>query len=558
MVGAVWAPVQPRLLLMSDRYQIKEKIGQGGLGEVFVAVDTHLQREVALKRVKTVEGQSPDDVLREARVLSALQHPNILTVYDVGQDLESPFIVTELLRGDTLEGVVARGPLRYEEFRQLALQSLEGLVAAQAMDLVHRDLKPENLMLIWHASGRFQVKILDFGLAKFSRHASRQTEDQESGIMGSIHFMAPEQFERLPLDGRTDLYALGCLFYYALAGRNPFEGETAPVIMASHLAHYVTALGQIRPDLPPWVCDWVMWFINRQPASRPSSARDALETFQQQSQAWETAMQAAPLAAAMAAAAAAAPAAPARAPARAPVGRAAEAPVRGPAARRPPAASVAGGPLAAAGGRKSGQQRPAVVPRASPWWLLYGFLPTLLSLVAAYGLWKWKQKRDQEAVRAAAQTSVLTAESMVFPDDPGLGRRAAGPKASLAIRLPIEAARIVGSGARRRGSVPAIGHWQSVDTRVVWEVVIDEPGRYEVMVSQSVDDPAMGGRYQVSLAGGIVEGVVRPGPGKETFTDVSLGVLTVAEKGPQVLEIKPLAVNGASLMNLGGITLLRK
>ena len=115
---------------MTDRYQIKEKIGQGGLGEVFLAIDTQLQREVALKRVRAGDGQSPDDVLREAQVLSALQHPNVLTVFDVGQDRHGPFVITELLRGETLEQVVARGALPYPEFRLMVIQTLEALVAA--------------------------------------------------------------------------------------------------------------------------------------------------------------------------------------------------------------------------------------------------------------------------------------------------------------------------------------------------------------------------------------------------------------------------------------------
>ncbi len=267
---------------MTTRYQIKEKIGQGGLGDVFIAHDTQLGREVAMKRMRPVEGTTPDDLLKEAKVLSSLQHPNILTVYDVGKDDEGAYVVMELLRGETLEQVVERGALPYEDFKQVATQSLEGLIAAQAVGLVHRDMKPGNLMIIWHASGKFQLKILDFGLAKFSRAPSKQTEDQEEGIMGSIFFMAPEQFEREPLDGRTDLYALGCIFYYALTTKYPFSGETAPLVMASHLQHLVKPLGEFRPDLPPWMVNWVMWLMNRRPDERPLNAKQALDFFQQQ------------------------------------------------------------------------------------------------------------------------------------------------------------------------------------------------------------------------------------------------------------------------------------
>ena len=582
---------------MSDRYQIKEKIGQGGLGEVFVAFDAQLQREVALKRVKATDGQASDDVLREAKMLSAVQHPNILTVFDVGQDAIGPFVVTELLRGETVEQMVARGPLKYEDFCQVAVQSLEGLVAAQAMNLVHRDLKPGNLMVIRQASGRLQIKILDFGLAKLSRHASRQTEDQESGIMGSIYFMAPEQFERLPLDGRTDLYALGCIFYHALTGVNPFDGETAPVVMAAHLAHTVTSLSQCRPDLPPWVCDWVMWFINRQPADRPSTAQDALDTFQQQSGAFAAALQAAPLAA-VAAAMALVPPLPPRiraAPGR-PVGPVAPAasvppvgpgrPVRGggrsgsavgggapalpsPAASTASLAPSAGrglSPVAGAGSVAVGLglpplpspslSRPSVV--ASRGWLY-----SLLSL-SLFGLMIWGWRRVQ-APRAGGGMStevagaVLTAESVRFPDDADPHTTHEGIAVGAgSTRLTPAQARIVGGGARPRESVEAIGHWTGLETKVVWDVVFTQVGEYEIVVFQSLDNEAMGGRYSVKLAGQTVNGEVQNSSSKDKFNEVSVGMFTVGKKGQTLLEIQPLSIKGSSLMNLGGVMLRKK
>jgi hypothetical protein len=529
---------------MTDRYQIKEKIGQGGLGEVFVALDTQLQREVALKRVRAAEGQSPDDVLREAKVLSALQHPNILTVFDVGQDETGPFVITELLRGETLEQVVVRSPLHYSEFRLMATQTLEGLVAAHAMNLIHRDLKPGNLMVVRHASGRFQVKVLDFGLAKFSRQASRQTEDQEAGIMGSIHFMAPEQFERLPLDGRTDLYALGCIFYFALTGRNPFEGETAPVIMAAHLAHHVSPLGQLRPDLPPWVCDWVMWFINRQPADRPSSAQEALDTFQQQSQAWEAAMQAAPLAAAAAMAMTPPPVPAAVVPPPVP----AASPVPGRSGMRPATAPPS----------RTREQAPAPKPRRSKPVRLWYVVPTLVTIGLAYGLWQVKKDRDAAAALAARQDKHLTADDLVFPDadDPSVLKGLAVGEGTTP--LSIDQARIVGSKARRRSSIKAIGYWSNPDTRVVWDVVITKTGEYEVLVTQSLDDAKMGGKYEVTLAGATVAGQSQKTTGKEQFAEVVVGVLKVGKKGPATLEIRPTEVIGTSLMNLGGVSLRKK
>ena len=271
---------------MSPRYVVKGKIGAGGLGEVYLATDTQLDRDVALKRVKPPESGSVEglhqDLIREARTLSSLQHPHIVTIYDVGQDSKGPFVVMELLKGETLDQVIERGAMTVDDFKEVVVQSLEGMIAAQEMGLVHRDLKPGNLMVIWLASGKFQIKILDFGLAKFSRTATRQTEDQEAGIMGSIFFMAPEQFERLPLDARTDMYSLGCIFYQILTTKYPFDGQTGPEVMVSHLQHHVRHLVEARPDLPVWLADWVMWLISRDMEERPADARIALDYFRTQ------------------------------------------------------------------------------------------------------------------------------------------------------------------------------------------------------------------------------------------------------------------------------------
>ncbi|QQL45982.1 protein kinase domain-containing protein [Sulfuriroseicoccus oceanibius] len=270
---------------MSERYQIKSKIGQGGIGAVYRALDTHLQREVAIKRLLPPdESESFDEdptqgLIREATTLSTLQHPNIVSVYDVGQDDDGAFVVMELVDGETFEEVVQRGLLTLEDFNELVGQSLEALIAAQDKNLVHRDIKPTNLMVKWLPSGRFQFKLLDFGLAKFSPRPSKQTIGLGDSILGSIHFMAPEQFERRPLDCRTDLYAIGCIYYFGLTGRYPFDGETAAEVMAAHLQHSVTPLEEHRPDIPRRFTNWVMWMISREVEDRPKDAKHALDVF---------------------------------------------------------------------------------------------------------------------------------------------------------------------------------------------------------------------------------------------------------------------------------------
>ncbi|MEP2775422.1 MAG: serine/threonine-protein kinase [Luteolibacter sp.] len=270
---------------MEERYEIKGKIGQGGLGAVYRAFDVRMSREVAIKRIAadsddaSVSEEATKQLVKEAGSLASLQHPNIVTIYDVGSDEDGPFVVMELLTGDTLEKLISDGSLTWSDFRELAMQTMEALIAAQELNLVHRDLKPGNIMLSWLPSGKFQVKIVDFGLAKLSAKPSLQTIDQSDGVFGSIYFMAPEQFERVPLDLRVDLYAIGCVFYYALTGTYPFDGEHAAEVMASHLQHHVTPIQEVREGLPIWACDWIMWHLNRQPSDRPETARQSLRVF---------------------------------------------------------------------------------------------------------------------------------------------------------------------------------------------------------------------------------------------------------------------------------------
>ena len=270
--------------MTDDRYEIRGKIGQGGVGAVYRAWDKRLNREVAIKRVLTDahfenEDEAITHLLKEATALSSVQHPHIVTIYDAGVDEDGPYVVMELLDGRTIDEMVERGTLVWPDFRQVAVQTQEALIAAQDLDLVHRDLKPTNLMVVWLPSGKFQIKIVDFGLAKFSAKPSIQTIDHGDAVFGSIHFMAPEQFERTPLDQRTDMYAMGCLYYFTLTGLYPFTGESAPQVMTAHLQHQVTPLHDLRPDLPAWVCDWVMWHINRGMDDRPADAREALQKF---------------------------------------------------------------------------------------------------------------------------------------------------------------------------------------------------------------------------------------------------------------------------------------
>jgi len=269
--------------MSEERYEIRGKIGAGGVGAVYRAFDKNLNREVAIKRVLPDGGhefqeEATRQLLKEASALSSIQHPHIVTVYDAGVDHDGPYVVMELISGRTIDSLIEQGTLTWEDFREVALQTQEALIAAQDLSLVHRDLKPGNVMISWLPSGKFQIKIVDFGLAKFSAQPSLQTIDQGDAVFGSIFFMAPEQFERVALDQRVDMYSMGALYYYCLTGEYPFTGDSAPLVMAAHLQHMVDPLHEKRPDIPDWAADWVMWHIERDRENRPSSARQAMET----------------------------------------------------------------------------------------------------------------------------------------------------------------------------------------------------------------------------------------------------------------------------------------
>ena len=271
---------------MRERYHIKGKIGQGGVGAVYRAFDSSLKRDVAIKRLlpedNTPEGErrTAELLVREAGMLSKLQHPNIVSVYDVGIDDDGGYVVMELIDGETFDVTIGRGALTATDFAQVVDQTLEAMIAAQEIDMLHRDIKPSNVMVTWLPSGRFQVKVLDFGLAKLSQTPTLQTVDHGDSIMGSIYFMAPEQFDRELLDARTDLYSLGCLYYYGLSGMYPFDSDTAAGVMIAHIEHDVVPLADVRPDLPPEVCDWVMRLISKEMSGRPASASQAQKEFE--------------------------------------------------------------------------------------------------------------------------------------------------------------------------------------------------------------------------------------------------------------------------------------
>ena len=270
--------------VLQDRYEIRSTIGEGGSGIVFKAWDRSLQRNVAVKRFhtaqSTLENTNDQRAWREAMTLASMQHPNILTIYDFGIDEEGPYVIMEFLEGETMERTIAtHEPYTLKNFRDAVHQTLEALIAAHHTGLIHRDLKPHNIMVIPMASGAKQYKILDFGLAKILTQPTVQTLENNCSIYGSVFYIAPEQFSRQPVDERTDLYAMGCVYYYMLTGKNAFEGASIAEIITAHLKHRVVPLHKRRPDLPAAICDWVMKLFSAHPDDRPRSAAEALTLF---------------------------------------------------------------------------------------------------------------------------------------------------------------------------------------------------------------------------------------------------------------------------------------
>ena len=270
---------------MADRvvghYRIVEKIGSGAMGEVFRARDERLQRDVALKLIRPSSSSNPDHLRRfelEARAVAALNHPNIVAIYDVGIDQGSPFIVCELLEGSTLRKKLEEGPLPVRVAIDYALQIVQGLIAAHDRRIVHRDLKPENLFVT--TDGR--VKILDFGVAKLQsspddsdRSVEQMTTVTKHGTMvGTVAYMSPEQLRAKAVDHRSDIFSAGAIFYEMLSARRAFRGETEVDTITAVLREDPPEINLEQANVPA-SCRQILWHcLEKEPDNRFQSARD--------------------------------------------------------------------------------------------------------------------------------------------------------------------------------------------------------------------------------------------------------------------------------------------
>ncbi len=239
-----------------ENYRIVRLLGAGGMGEVYLADDTRLNRKVALKLLPPHYTSNPDRVRRferEARAASALNHPNIVTIYEIGKTSSVHFIATEFVDGKTLRQLIHEKPFKLSETLNVAIQIAGALVGAHAAGIVHRDIKPENIMI--RSDG--YAKILDFGLAKLTERQPAFSETETPTllqstpgmVMGTVQYMSPEQARGKKVDARSDIWSLGVLLYELLAGRVPFNGETPSHVMVSLMEDELQSLDNY-PNVP--------------------------------------------------------------------------------------------------------------------------------------------------------------------------------------------------------------------------------------------------------------------------------------------------------------------
>ena len=263
-----------------SHYRISAELGRGGMGVVYRAHDERLLRSVAIKILSDMSsgsGEARSRMLAEARAASSLHHPGITTIYEVGEDGESIFLVMELVEGRTLRSLLSDGPLDPKRIVEIGAQLAEALDAAHSRNVFHGDIKPENIVV--QADGR--AKLLDFGVARrgvddmVTRTISAPVEvDVTPGIQGTIAYLAPEQLRCEPADGRADLYSLGVVFYELACGRRPFAAPSLAALISQIISGPTTRLKDAAPGAPAAFCAIVDKLLEKEAARRFQSARD--------------------------------------------------------------------------------------------------------------------------------------------------------------------------------------------------------------------------------------------------------------------------------------------
>jgi eukaryotic-like serine/threonine-protein kinase len=266
-------------------YSIQSRLGAGGMGEVYLAQDTRLNRKVALKILPENISGDTDRLRRfeqEAHSASALNHPNILTIYEFGSEEDTHFLAAEFVEGKTLRERLKGSPVSLRAALEIAVQVASALDAAHRAGIVHRDIKPENVMI---RDDDGLIKLLDFGIAKLTEKLGEtdseaateiKVQTNPGVIMGTASYMSPEQARGKPVDGRSDIFSLGVVFYEMLAGKPPFEGETSIEVIASILSKEPTPISQLIPGIPHEIERIINTTLRKDPDERFQTARDLL------------------------------------------------------------------------------------------------------------------------------------------------------------------------------------------------------------------------------------------------------------------------------------------
>jgi tRNA A-37 threonylcarbamoyl transferase component Bud32 len=261
--------------LILGTYRVLERLGEGGMGQVFLAEDALLQRKVALKliRPETASASARQRFLREARVAAAITHDHIIHIYQVGEDHGTPYMAMQLLEGEPLNERLQRQPrLPLHEVRRIGREIALGLSAAHKRGLMHRDIKPAN---VWLEAETGRVKILDFGLARATGDDSHLT--QEGAIVGTPAFMAPEQARGETVDARCDLFSLGVVLYRLCTGKMPFQGKDSVSTLLAVATQEPSAPCEVNSEVPAALSGLVMQLLAKDPAGRPASAQAVAE-----------------------------------------------------------------------------------------------------------------------------------------------------------------------------------------------------------------------------------------------------------------------------------------
>jgi hypothetical protein len=269
-------PQAPGELGRLGGYRVLEVLGRGGMGVVFRAEDPKLQRQVALKAMLPVLAASEtsrERFLREARIAASVEHDNVVTIHQVGEDRGIPFLAMPLLHGESLDARMKReSRLPIGEVLRIGREAALGLAAAHHRGLVHRDVKPANL---WLEEDTGRVKVLDFGLARAVNATEHLTT--QGAIVGTPAYMAPEQADGESVDARTDLFSLGCVLYRMATGELAFQGKDAISTLMAVVRHNPAAPSSLNVDVSPGLSDFIMQMLCKDPAGRPASAREVAE-----------------------------------------------------------------------------------------------------------------------------------------------------------------------------------------------------------------------------------------------------------------------------------------